>query len=242
MSRALRLLVTRAADDAAAWSRELRARGHEPLELPCVSIEELVPPPWAAEAARAADWLVFSSPRAVDLWRRLDLVSPARVAAVGARTAARVEEWRDHCELVASPENGHALAAALRERWAALGAPASWSLVAPGALDGDRSLEALAPEGGWRVQRIALYRTLAAAPRAPRVDLNGWCLDAVLLASPSAVAGLVAQAELPRGVALVCIGPSTAAAAARIDGAHVLEATRADLEGLLATLPTPLHR
>ncbi|TAJ17014.1 MAG: hypothetical protein EPO68_10110, partial [Planctomycetota bacterium] len=159
--------------------------------------------------------------------------------AVGARTAAQAQESLEHCELVASPENAPSLARALHERWRANAGGAPWTIVAPGALDGDRSLEQLSGATGWRVQRIALYRTLAAAPRTPRIDLATWCLDAVLLASPSAVAGLVAQAELPRGLALACIGPSTAAAAARIDGARVLEAERADLDALLATLPVP---
>lgn len=235
MTRALRLLVTRAAEDAAAWSRELVALGHEPIELPCLSIEELPPPDDLAARAAAADWLVFASVRSVARWSALGVASAARVAAVGERTAAEARARLSRCDPTATTPGGAGLAAALAARWADEGRPA-WRLLLPGAAGGDRSLEARAAETGWRVDRVALYRTIPAAAREPRVGLSALSLDAVLLASPSAVAGLAAQADVPPGLPLVCIGATTARAAARIPHARVLESTDASLDGLMATL------
>ena len=235
MTRALRLLVTRAADDAAAWSRELKALGHEPIELPCLSIEELPPPADVAARAREADWLVFSSARSVGHWSALCVASDARCAAVGERTAAelRSKGWR--CDLQAEPQTGAGLADSLAARWDEERRP-RWRLLAPGAAEGDRSLEQLAARTGWRVDRVALYRTNPATAREPRLSLAELQLDAVLLASPSAVDGLAAQADVPAGLPLACIGATTAQAAARFAQARVLESRSASLAGLVATL------
>jgi len=240
VTRSLRLLVTRAADDAAAWSRELAALGHEPIALPCLSIEELPPPADLAARAAAADWLVLSSVRAVARWQALGLAGPTRCAAVGERTASDTRARLGRCELTASAPGGAGLAQALAERWAAEGRP-SWRLLAPGAAAGDRSLEARAAETGWSVDRVALYRTVTAAAREPRLRLAALQLDAVLLASPSAVAGLAALAEVPPGLPLLCIGATTARAAARFPQARVLESAGASLDDLVAALLPLAH-
>src|SRR5690606_11110932 len=65
---------------------------------------------------------------------------------------------------------------------------------------------------GVDVRRFDVYRTLPAAPRTPRLSLAALGVDAVWLASPSAVTGFLNQVELDADVPLVAIGPSTAAA------------------------------
>lgn len=235
MTTALRLLLTRNAADCASWARELRARGHEPLEFPCVEIAELPSP----KPSAPADWLVFTSARAVERWSPAHVADEMRIACVGARTAAQARARLGRCELVARPETGAALAAALHALWIDERPARAWRLLAPGAADGDRSLEREAAATGWRIERIALYEVRALPALDPRRDLAELELDAVLLASPSAARGLARRALLPAALPLACIGPTTAEAAREIPGARILAASEASLDGLLDTLRPP---
>jgi uroporphyrinogen-III synthase len=238
MSR-LRLLVTRAAEDASDWVAALRERGHEPLEFACLAIEPLPVPADLAARLAASDWIVFTSPRAVAAAPVGTLADGhARVAAVGPATAQRLRELGGRCDLVAVPATGAALAQSLIALWRARPSRTepAWRISVLGAETPDERFDELCGAAGLDVHRIASYRTVAAAPRTPRVDLAALRLDAVLLASPSAAAGLAAQAELPREVALACIGPTTARAARRLDAGRVLEARMPTLDGLLECL------
>jgi uroporphyrinogen-III synthase len=59
----------------------------------------------------------------------------------------------------------------------------------------------------------------------------------ILLASPSAVLGLVHRAVLPVGAQVVTIGPATTAAARANGLAVAAQARHPDLEGLLEAIP-----
>ena len=62
-------------------------------------------------------------------------------------------------------------------------------------------------------------------------------VDAIFLASPSAVAGLLARAHVPESVSIITIGPSTTRAA-REAGLRVAgEAAGRDLEGMIEAIP-----
>ncbi|MGH8461238.1 MAG: uroporphyrinogen-III synthase [Stenotrophobium sp.] len=91
----LRVLVTRPAHQADAICRLVEQRGGKALLLPLLAI---VPVPHAAsvarqlENARSYDWWIFTSTNAVQQARKLVAENwPARLAAVGAATAAALE-------------------------------------------------------------------------------------------------------------------------------------------------------
>ncbi|MYC98137.1 MAG: uroporphyrinogen-III synthase, partial [Gammaproteobacteria bacterium] len=95
---------------------------------------------------------------------------------------------------------------------------------------------------GARVTRVEAYRTVATPPPAARVraDLAAG-LDAVTFASPSAVEAVdrALGGEMAgglAGLAVVCIGPTTAAALARRGVGNVRVAATATLEGMVEAL------
>lgn len=132
----------------------------------------------------------------------------ARLAVVGAATAAALRARGLAADVVARPETGAGLLAALR---------------AGGPLAGERVLlprsqlaDAALPEGlraaGAAVTAVTAYRT--AAVEAPlQVDLSA--CDAVLFTAPSTVRAFrrLYGAALPRKLLLWCRGPRTEAAA-----------------------------
>src|SRR5690606_143063 len=86
---------------------------------------------------------------------------------------------------------------------------------------------------GAACRRFDVYRTIPAPPRTPRLALSGLGVDAVWLASPSAVEGFTNQVDVDADVPLIAIGPSTADAI-RARGLRVAaEARTPSFEGLL---------
>ena len=87
------------------------------------------------------------------------------------------------------------------------------------------------------MSHIAVYRTLVAQAEEPRGDITNMDVDTIFLASPSAVAGLLARTHVPKNVQIITIGPSTTLAAHEA-GLHVDgEAAGRDLEGMIEAIP-----
>src|SRR5690606_22470527 len=85
--------ITRSEDDASAWADALTRAGAEAVVLPCIDAEPIVDAALATalrDAARRADWVVFTSRRGVEAFVRLvgTTSTKARVAAVGPATGA----------------------------------------------------------------------------------------------------------------------------------------------------------
>ncbi|MEO8083397.1 MAG: uroporphyrinogen-III synthase [Ardenticatenales bacterium] len=94
---------------------------------------------------------------------------------------------------------------------------------------------------GWTVDAVEAYRTTAIPPRAAVVAALAEGVDAVAFASPSAVRALVdgLSAAARRGLAraaLVCIGPTTAAAVAAAGLSVAVVAAEPSGEGLAAAV------
>ena len=88
-----RVAVTRAAEQAGALVELLVAHGAVPIVVP---LTEIVPDAsgvaeLTALDPAAFDWLVVTSPNAADAYNTVHQSAPARVAAVGAVTAAALE-------------------------------------------------------------------------------------------------------------------------------------------------------
>ena len=120
------VLITRAADQAGEFGDMLAAQGARVYECPTI---RLVPPTEYAELDGAIaslsgfDWLVFTSVNAVhhffarlaELGRDTRALGPARVCAVGPKTAAALAPYGIRADLVPADYKGEGVVAAFRE-------------------------------------------------------------------------------------------------------------------------------
>jgi uroporphyrinogen-III synthase len=232
-----RVLVTRSEEDCAEWAERLRARGAQPVTLPCIHCETLDGPPLRAALAAAAteaDWLVFTSRRGVEAFAALGGRRPARarIAVVGAGTAAATEQTLGRVDLVGGG-TAALLAGALTTSGAL--APGARVLLALAANAGD-VLERELTAAGARCTRLDVYRTVPAPPAERKRPLSALQVDNVVLASPSAVTGLLNQIDLDVPARVFTIGPSTTAAARAAGLAVTAEAREPSLEGILEAM------
>ncbi len=213
------IVVTRAQSQAGTLSQQLRELGARPIEVPAIRIE---PPADGGAALRRAaralregqyDWVVFSSTNAVEalLGQLADARSfgSARIAAVGPGTADALERWRLLADLV--PDR--AVAEGLLEAFPRPPRSGARVLLPRAAAGREVLLDGLAA-AGWEVEAVTAYRTVGVSlTRSEREAVA--TADAVCFASASAVGSFLAASggsgTLPRVV--VCIGPTTAAAA-----------------------------
>ncbi len=246
-----RVLVTRPADAAGAWLEELRRLGADPVARAFVETTTLAGDGAAArlrDALHRCDWLVLTSARAVDALAEIAGGAPetgAQVAAVGPGTARRARDAGLDVRLVAEGGAGADLAARLAGTLAsaagAAGGGALPRVLFAGAEDATPGLEVLEANGLARLERIAVYRTVA-APALPAHEREALDVDVVLLASPSAVRGFVARARVPAHARIVTIGPGTTAAARDAGLAVAGEARTRDLAGMLRAIPEEVAR
>jgi len=235
-----RVLLTRSREDNRAWSQDLAERGLAPVALACVATETR--PEAAPELSRelaACDWLVVCSRRAVQAVKELHpaaLPARVRVACVGPATAVEANLTFGRAEKLAPLGTGRSLGAEL-----AATLPRSARVLVAAALEGRVDVEDVLRPAGVDVHRVAVYRTRPVRRDGPPLLLDALALDAVFLASPSAVRGLLNQALPPSRAAFVTLGPSTTEGA-RAAGLTVhAEARERSLDGLLAALQQHLE-
>lgn len=282
-----RILLTRSEEDSAAWARALERIGAVPVTLPCIDAEPIGDDTLGRalrEAARDADWLVFTSRRGVDAFVRLaggdaladrdahtgggrltggdapaqvDAVSGdetlaksdapvgergdtpnagtlpgrtrrPRIAVVGPATAEAATRLLGRVDLVGE----HGTAESLAESMLRTGVRAARIVLAL-AENARDVLETRLRAAGAECRRFDVYRTVPAAPQTPKLTLSALSVDAVWLASPSAVEGFTNRVEVDADVPLVAIGPSTAAAIRERGLVVAAEASTPSFEGLL---------
>jgi uroporphyrinogen III methyltransferase/synthase len=237
-----RVVVTRARTQVSALSARVQELGAIPVEVPTIRID----PPGDAGAglAQAAidlasgryDWVVFSSANSVTALLA-HLADPrsfgtARIAAMGPGTADALAAWRIIPDLV--PER--AIAEGMLEAFPDPPGPDSRVLL-PRAAAGRDALPAGLLSAGWQVDTVEAYRTLP----LPMTDADRRAVaaaDAICFASASAVNGLLEAAGGPDVVpaVVVCIGPSTAAAATAAGLRVTAVAERHTIPGLVEAL------
>ncbi len=232
----LRVLITRPEGEGAEeWASALAAAGAIPVRYPTVAI---VPAEsWQALDQALArlldyDWLIFTSQSAVAFTlarlpgQRLPADLRARIAAVGARTAAAVERHGGKVALVPGDARQEGLLDALR------GLPAGTRVLFPAAR-GARTL--LASELRTRrclVDVVTVYQTVPRTPlpAPPRFDV-------ATFASPSALQALVEQLgqEVLAGRTVAVIGSTTASEAAA-QGLRPVVSRTPDVNGLVLAI------
>ncbi len=199
----VRVLVTRAAEDAPELEHLLRERGALPVRMPCIAFEDGPDASRIAAIVRSgqADLAVVASPHAARRLLALCGPVPMPLAAVGAATA------RELPGSVIVPSRGvgaDALVAELRER-----VRGKRVLIAraeggnPALVDGLRA-------AGADVEALTLYRTVPARTADPLAlaALREGRVDAIAFASGSAARAFaaLAGARSADGVAIACMG------------------------------------
>jgi uroporphyrinogen-III synthase/uroporphyrinogen III methyltransferase/synthase len=233
-----RVLVTRAVEDAGEWAARLATLGADPVVLPCIRVETFTDEPTRARLATAlrdADWLCVTSPRGAEAVERLagPLATATRVAAVGEATAGAVRSLLGRTPFVS--REGTSLA--LGEELLAQELVRAADRVVIAAAEGGRTdAERVLRRGGARVTRIDVYRTVPAPPNAARIDLARENIGDVLLASPSAVQGLLNLASSPASARIFTIGPTTTAAVVAAGLSVCGEAMHPDLDSLVEAM------
>jgi uroporphyrinogen-III synthase len=247
-----RIAVTRAEDQAGGLVARLRELGADPIVCPAIAI---IPPADFAvlDAAIARlkqyDWLIVTSVNGVRaLLDRMDAfgydheaLARLTIGAIGPATADALAERGLRISFMPSTYVAESILAEI-------GDVSGKRILLPRA---DIAREALAEglrERGATVDELAAYRTVpGAGARALATLLPTHALDAITFTSSSTVrylldgleqAGLdrVAARELLNALAVVCIGPVTAATA-RAEGLRVAAVAREyTAEGVVAAL------
>ncbi len=214
--RGKRIVITRAAAQAAEAGRALAERGGVPLYFPTIHIAPAADPGLLDDAlwnAKAFDWIAFTSANAVRavgdrltvLGLTIEALHGPALAAIGPATAAALSGWGLSATVLPDEATGEALAAALGEVRGRRVLLPQGDIARP-------QLAAALTAGGAQVTAVTAYRTLTAAPDASALAELQRGVDAVTFASPSAVAGWAALG-LPTPPVVACIGPTTAEAA-----------------------------
>lgn len=236
------LLLTRADEDGADWEERIRDQGGRVVRMACIECEILREPTVVqllSDGLQSANWLALTSSRgaeAVAILHTDPLPADLRIAAVGRSTAEAIQEHLRRTPDTVTTGTGADLAHALAEQLEATGDTSSAHVLAAGSDRFHSHLDAVLATAGVRVSRIPVYRTVPAAPTTLRVDLDRHQLDGILLASPSAVEGLLNRARIPQDLPVYTIGPTTSAAARSLGLRVTAEATRPDIEGLLEVI------
>ena len=255
MSERPRVLVTRTADQATAFSTKLRAAGFDPVEFPTIQLELL---PWdPLDAALAVldsfDWLIFTSGNAVEFFlRRVDELGLAldnlpRVAVVGSATVTRLVERGIAIGYMPEKFIGTELVLGL-------GGLAGKKVLLPRAKIGRSEIADLLQEQGANLTAVPLYDTVTAVPTsAAWADLNKG-FAAITFTSPSSVRNFFKiMTDHPGKLAtpldkmlqparVVCIGPVTAEAAAEAGLIDTLIPEEYTVDGMVQQLKSAFPR
>jgi uroporphyrinogen III methyltransferase / synthase len=228
-----RIVVTRSREQAGELIEMLEERGAEAIEAAAIRIvppHDLAPLDTACAEAATFDWIVFTSPNAVDRFLHRLLASGdirdlhgVRLCTVGPSSASRLQRYGVRVDLIPDEFRAEAVVKALR----AAGSLAGARVLLPRA---DLARDHLADElrqAGADVSEVVAYRTIPEADE-PRSDQDIYRMlldrqiDAVTFASASAVRNFVdvlgrdQAADLLRTVVVASIGPLTAEAAHKL--------------------------
>jgi uroporphyrinogen III methyltransferase/synthase len=250
-----RIVLTRPIQELERTSALLAGLGAEVLEIPTIRIEAIPLAPAALEFLKTfrhrCDWLVFTSANGVrtffarffELHRDIRELGETRIAAVGTKTAAILQDLNLNVDVLPASYTTDCLAYTLQQQdltgkrvCLARGSSANPELA--------RSLR----EAGAEVFELALYRTLPqesdiTGDRARFLEKGA---DWILFASPSAVHGWHALGlKPPIGCPMpkiASIGPVTSQSLRRLGYPVDCEAKEHTMEGLLVCLQESLKQ
>ena len=207
-------------------------------------IEFAALPPEPLDAALGClpqyDWLIFTSANAVDFFfRRVDergiRVDGVAVAVVGSATADKLAERGLTPDFMPDEFTGEQLALGL-------GDLTGKRVLLPRAKQGRPQIVALLRQQGATVDDVALYDTVTAVPTPAALANLAAGFEAITFTSPSSVRNFLKLTDslnlsglLERAV-IACIGPVTAAEAAKFNLHTTLIPDEYTIEGLVQVL------
>lgn len=249
-----RVLVTRAAHQGGKLSEGLRALGAQPIEVPAIEIQpptDFAPLDRALHALDSYDWLILTSTntvrsivdRAGSLGLDIALGPPARVAAIGAATAAAARSAGFSVEIIPEEYVAEALVKSLANQMAGKAI-----LLARANLARDVIPDTLRAAGAT-VDVVDAYRNVMpkSAPELLCAALEQG-IDAATFTSSSSVTNLAAAARSAglafpfASVAAISIGPITSQTLRKHGWEPAAEAAISDISGLIAATASLLTR
>jgi uroporphyrinogen III methyltransferase / synthase len=241
-----RIVVTRAAEQAAELSDRLRALGADAIELPVISLApsaDSAPLDRAIENLASYDWLIFTSVNGVRFFlnrldqSRYDLRSlKARICAIGPATRKAIEDL--HLKVDLMPEEY--VAESLIKAFADTDLAGKKVLLPRAAVARDVIPEELAKLGA-QIDVVEAYRNVVppnAAARAHAIFSAEKKPDWITFTSSSTVKNLLAVAgrEVLEGVRIASIGPVTSATICAHGLQVDVEAKQFTLDGLVEVI------
>jgi len=218
------VLVTRAREQASVLTSELEDLGAQCIEAPAI---KLVPPEnydeldAAIQRLNTYNWLIFTSVNGVEYFfnrlhegkRDSRALGHARIAAIGAQTAAKLKNYGIVADIVPLEFRAEGIVEALTGR-----IEPGMSVLIPRALVARDILPDKLREMGAKVDVVPVYRTLTGDTDGSMLaeKLKSGEIELVTFTSSSTVTNLLellgAQgAELLKNAKVACIGPITAA-------------------------------
>lgn len=216
-------LVTRAREQASALTCQLEDLGAQCIEAPAI---KLVPPESYAEVDEAIEqlssynWLIFTSVNGVEHFftrlydRKKDsrALGNARIAAIGAQTAARLKDYGILADIVPLEFRAEGIVAAMAGR-----IEQGMSVLIPRALVARDLLPEKLRDMGAQVNVVPVYRTITGETDGELLaaKLKAGEINLVTFTSSSTVTNLLELlgchgTELLKRAKVACIGPITA--------------------------------
>ncbi|MCJ7702167.1 MAG: uroporphyrinogen-III synthase [Anaerolineales bacterium] len=245
----MRVLITRPKNQARAFSQALERIGVEPVFLPTIAIEPLEDTSLLDQALSRLDgyyWLVLTSANAVDVvLTRLaalkvdSLPDNLRVAAIGPKTAARLEKGGISPDFIPDRYIAEAIIPGLgdlADRWVLL----------PLADIAHHTLANAIQAADGVAHVITAYHNLLAEPDPQGLAALKAGVDVLTFTSGSTVQNFYTMVQnagldplhLPAAPKVACIGPKTAHAARRLGFRVDVEAQPHTSEGLVTAVQT----
>jgi uroporphyrinogen III methyltransferase / synthase len=248
-----RIVITRAASNAAKLARRLRELGGEAIEFPTI---ETVPPESfaliddAIGRLNSFDWIVFTSATGVDAFverlratgRDIRELDNAAIAAIGPATAARIRNYALKVEAIPSEYRAEALIAAVgTDRIAG-----AHILIPRAAVAREILPEQLREKGAAEVVVAPTYRTV----KPSRVDgsrirefISAGAIDLVTFTSSSTVTNFCELiGDISPGLKTAVIGPITADTARRAGFEVVASPAEYTVDALVEAISTYFER
>jgi len=245
-----RIVVTRARKQAGGLAQRIEALGGEVIEFPTIEIQ---PPASFADLDRAVRqidayrWIIFTSVNSVTPFlERLKMAGKAvtdlrgaKVAAIGAETAKRLEEAGVAVALIPTRFQAEGILESLDQT-----ALAGKRVLIPRAAKARDVLPATLREWGATVDVVEAYRTVAPAFDATAMvrRLQAGNIDMITFTSSSTVSNFVqlcggeSLATLAGAAVIASIGPITAKTIEELGGRVAVMAREFTIDGLVTAM------
>lgn len=241
-----KIVVTRSRKQAGALTTQLQSLGADVLEIPTIRVE----PPTDLRAfaelvrdAHAYDWLIFTSPNAVEaffemyyrIYKDAREIGGVRIAAVGPSTTKKIEEYRFQVDVQPEEFVPEAIVEALKKE----GDVENLRILLPRAEVTREVLPVMLTKLGAIVDEAIAYRTVPETADATgvlaRFDTEG--ADWITFTSTSTVDNFLAlRPQLSETLKIASIGPHTTRALEKAGHTVTIEATRHDIPGLVEAI------